>query len=72
MVGKKINYDVLCPHCGNHIVHHSVGDMDICRYNKDEVVEHKCECCKRKFLVSLEDNHTISDYKRAALSPILF
>lgn len=72
MVGVKIDYDINCPYCENHIVHHSVGDMDICSYEKHEVVEHKCENCKKRFLISLEDNNTILRYDKKELHPILF
>lgn len=72
MVGVKIDYDINCPYCGNHIVHHSFDDMIVCRYERYSVVEHKCEHCKKKFLVSLEDNSIFTKYNRKELYPILF
>lgn len=73
MVANKLDYDVNCPHCRNHIVNHSFGNnVDTYRYNRDYVVEHRCEHCKRKFLISLEDSKTFSHYNRKELSIVLF
>lgn len=72
MVGIKIDYEVSCPYCETYCVHHSFDDMDVFRYKRDEVVKHKCEKCKNKFLVSLDNNKTFAQYDKNELYPVLF
>lgn len=72
MFGINFDYNVYCPHCGKHIEHHSFDDMIAYRYKKDDVVIHRCEDCKKEFLVSFRDNHVIQHYDKKDLYPILF